>query len=112
MDNKKQNLDKIVGLAVTILFMLLAGSNPVRSLEWLAYSWGVRITPVRSPDTSIAVIAIDDASIKAYGDWPWDRSRLANIIKILNRSECCRNRYQHSPLKPLRMNSVLKCFVN
>ena len=86
MDTNKQKLDKVVGLAVIIAFLLLAGSNPIRTLEWTAYSWGVQITPERSPDTSIAVIAIDDASLKAYGDWPWDRSRIAEMVKKLNRS--------------------------
>lgn len=87
MDTTKQNLDKVVGLAVAVFFLLLASSNPIRSLEWAAYSWGVQITPERSPDPTIAVIAIDDASINAYGDWPWDRSRIADIIKVLNRSQ-------------------------
>ena len=34
-------------------------------------------------DTSIAIIAIDDESIEAFGNWPWSRSAHANLIHIL-----------------------------
>jgi serine/threonine-protein kinase len=84
VDRSKQNLDKFVAFAVTLLFLLLAGSSFIRDLEWMAYGWGVRITPARVPDSSIAVIAIDDSSLQALGNWPWNRDRFTELSKKLN----------------------------
>lgn len=86
MIKSKQSLDRTVGLAVTLFFLLSAGSELIRLLDWTAYSWGMRITPERTPDSSVAVIAIDDASLKQYGNWPWNRGLLAEMVKKLNRA--------------------------
>ncbi|MBN1379634.1 MAG: CHASE2 domain-containing protein [Gammaproteobacteria bacterium] len=86
MDRTKQNLDKLIGFAVTLVFLLLAGASVIRSLEWTAYGWGVRITPARAPDSSIAVIAIDDFSLQTLGNWPWNRDRFTELTKKLNRA--------------------------
>lgn len=86
MDQTNKNLDKFTGFTVTLIFLLLAGSGFVRSLEWTAYGWGVRVTPARTPDSSIAIIAIDNASLKELGAWPWNRDRFTELTKILNRA--------------------------
>ena len=86
VDRKNQNLDKFIGFAVTLSFLLLAGSSLIRDLEWTAYSWGVQITPARTPDSSIAVIAIDDTSLSELGNWPWNRDLFTQLTKKLNRA--------------------------
>ena len=71
---------------MTLVFILLAGSSLVRNLEWTAYGWGLRITPMRTPDSSIVVIGIDDTTLESLGDWPWTRDHFAELTKILNRA--------------------------
>lgn len=61
-------------------------SEPVRSLEWTAYGFGQTVTPGRAAHENISVIAIDDASLKALGDWPWSRDRLASMIRHLRKA--------------------------
>jgi eukaryotic-like serine/threonine-protein kinase len=61
-------------------------SEPVRSLEWLTYGFGQTVTPARTANTNITVIAIDDASLKALGDWPWSREQLAAMIRQLRKN--------------------------
>jgi eukaryotic-like serine/threonine-protein kinase len=61
-------------------------SEPVRSLEWTAYGFGQTVTPARTAHEKISIVAIDDASLKALGDWPWSRGQLAALIRNLRKS--------------------------
>jgi serine/threonine-protein kinase len=71
--------DWFIGLVVTLLFFLLAGTDSLRRLEWVAYDLGVRYSRDRPANTKVVVIAIDDASVKALGPWPWSRAILARV---------------------------------
>ena len=50
-------------------------------------SWSDRATDrfflPRTPDPSIVIVAIDDASITRLGRWPWDRKIHADLIRKL-----------------------------
>ncbi len=37
----------------------------------------------RSPDNNVVIVAVDDASIKTIGRWPWGRSIHAELISLL-----------------------------
>lgn len=60
----------------------------VGSLVGVLDSWSNRTTDrlflPRSPDPSITVIAIDDASINQIGRWPWPRKVHADLIQRLS----------------------------
>ncbi len=66
--------------------MIGINSEPVRSLEWLAYGFGQTVTPARTANANITVVAIDDASLKALGNWPWSREQLAAMIRQLRKT--------------------------
>lgn len=61
-------------------------------LERMAYNWMFQvrtessIIPHRSWDERVAVIAIDDASLKKYGKFPWRRERYVDLLKTLEKS--------------------------
>ena len=76
------NTDWFLGLVVTCIMLLAAGSDLMRSLERKAYDLGVQAS-TRAPLERVAVIAIDDASIANLGRWPWPRDRLARLTEIL-----------------------------
>ncbi len=76
------NTDWFLGLAITTVFVLAAGTSALQGLERIAYDWGVRSTE-RTPSDRIAVIAIDDASIANIGRWPWPRDIHAEMIARL-----------------------------
>jgi serine/threonine-protein kinase len=86
VNTTKQNLDRIVGFSATALLLLLAGSSLLRGLEWQAYAWGQQIAPLRTPDSSIAVVAIDEPALEATGEWPWSRERFADLTRLLDRA--------------------------
>ncbi len=81
--------DWFVALVVGLLFLaaVQSGVEAIAELESEAYDAGVRMT-YRPPANagSIAVIAIDDASIQQLGPWPWPRGRLADVLLVLRKA--------------------------
>jgi len=76
-------LDWFVGLVITVLFLLLAEAGLFAALDRKAYDLGVRFSAAKDPREDIAVIAIDDKSLKALGAWPWTRDVLAETTLLL-----------------------------
>jgi serine/threonine-protein kinase len=74
--------DWFLGLAVAVALFLFAGSDLIRSLERKAYDMGVRATD-RAPSDRIAVVAIDEASLRNIGRWPWSRDVHARMTESL-----------------------------
>ncbi|MEQ1659313.1 MAG: CHASE2 domain-containing protein, partial [Hylemonella sp.] len=74
--------DWLVGLLVSLVFFLAAGSDLMQSLERKAYDLGV-LASTRVPSNRIAIIAIDDQSIANLGRWPWPREIHARLIDLL-----------------------------
>jgi adenylate cyclase len=40
--------------------------------------------PARQPLGSVAIVAIDDSSIRTIGRWPWPRGRIAELVSKLH----------------------------
>ena len=67
----------------------------ITALSWAGLTQGVfqglqprlvdSLFPAVEPDPRIAIVLIDDESINAIGQWPWDRSVHAEIIRNLTR---------------------------
>ena len=75
--------DWFLGVTVVIVVALFNRfSDLVPSLERKAYDLGVNAT-TRTPSDKIAVIAIDEASIRSIGRWPWPRDVQARMTDLL-----------------------------
>jgi CHASE2 domain-containing sensor protein len=74
--------DWLVGLLITLVFLVFSGSDFMQGLERSAYDFSVRST-TRIPSDKIAVVAIDDESIANIGRWPWPRDIHARMHEIL-----------------------------
>lgn len=86
MKPKLWTRDWFAALAFTLLFALLAFAildSSFESLERYTYDAGVRARE-RAPSERIAIVAIDDESIRNLGRWPWPRSRQAELIEKLS----------------------------
>ncbi|MEJ8566911.1 CHASE2 domain-containing protein [Elongatibacter sediminis] len=75
------------GLLLT-LFLLghVAGSFTVPfidEVENLLYDTRVRLTAPRGLDDRIVIIAVDEASVQEQGYWPWQRTKLARLVRNL-----------------------------
>ena len=69
-------------LALLIASAVLAGSFFAfgQLPDRLTYGAMTRMVSDVTTTPATALIAIDDESLKRYGDWPWSRERLAGIV--------------------------------
>jgi eukaryotic-like serine/threonine-protein kinase len=83
---KIDKADIIIALASAVLFVLLAIGTfqPFESLEKIVYGMHMRLDlPDSMRENKIAIVNIDEKSLNQLGRWPWPRSLLADMIRIL-----------------------------
>jgi len=56
--------------------------DSVLANEWLRDRF-IRMDAVTEPETRLAIVDIDEASLAAVGPWPWSRARLADVLENL-----------------------------
>jgi len=83
--DQKTNL--LIGGAVAAIFLYLssfANFSFFENLEKHIYKIEMRLSAPRNPGESrVAIVQIDDKSIRQIGQWPWPRSTIADMIRIL-----------------------------
>ncbi|WP_062308160.1 CHASE2 domain-containing protein [Polynucleobacter sinensis] len=92
-DAFKKRLPRIfLGLALTIIFCLQAGSflsiSFLDRLDGIVYDTKVRLNAIPSVDPRIVIVDIDEKSLQerekgGEGRWPWPRDRLALLVNRL-----------------------------
>jgi eukaryotic-like serine/threonine-protein kinase len=82
----KFNTDSIVGLALTLLFLLAVETGWFSALDRQAYDLGVQFSSSKEAHEDVVIVAIDDKSIQALGAWPWPRAVLAELTLLLGRA--------------------------
>ena len=75
--------DWFIGLLVMLVFLVLADTSFVRSIEWHAYDLGMRFSSTKPASEDVVIVAIDDKSIQELGSWPWPRDVLAEATRRL-----------------------------
>jgi len=75
----------ILGIAIAALLTLLRWLDPTPLQDLRAASLDIyqRLKPRVAVETPVTVVAIDEASLKAEGQWPWPRARLADMTNRL-----------------------------
>lgn len=75
-----------LAVAVAAAVALLASfSSGAQRLEALLLDWGSYLIPEAEQTHSVAVVAIDAATLDEYGPWPMPRDQLAKAVKRLKR---------------------------
>ena len=65
-------------LAALSLFLLFAPlANPLRRVVFDGYQ---RLFPLERVTSPVAVVLIDEDAIARYGQWPWPRTRMAELV--------------------------------
>jgi adenylate cyclase len=74
----------ILGCAVALR---IADPSPVARLRMSVFDTYLRTDP-RIPDPSfpVRVVAIDEAALARFGQWPWPRTKIAELVTRLNSS--------------------------
>ncbi|TET93698.1 MAG: CHASE2 domain-containing protein, partial [Desulfobacteraceae bacterium] len=82
--DKKTNL--LIGSLIVVICIYLSfmSFSPFEKLEKQIYEIEMRLDTPRNPgESKVAIVNIDDKSIKELGKWPWQRHIIAEMIKIL-----------------------------
>ena len=77
----------LIALALLAGLVLLRGADP-EPLTQLRHAWFdelQRISPAERSSGPIVIVAIDEASLDKYGQWPWPRTLLGKLIHRLKR---------------------------
>ena len=74
--------DAFLGIAVSLVMLVVGSTDLLQSLERKAYDLGVGMAS-RTPSDKVAVIAIDKTSIDNIGRWPWSRNVMADMVEKL-----------------------------
>jgi CHASE2 domain-containing sensor protein/predicted Ser/Thr protein kinase len=69
-------------LLIATVAALLLNFTPLQSLEYRAFDLLSRFRK-SAPGIPVIIVAIDDASLKKMGDWPWPRAYIAEVINTL-----------------------------
>ncbi|MBA5607915.1 CHASE2 domain-containing protein [Duganella sp. FT3S] len=74
-----------LGLCLTLAVALLSifQPPPLQQLDLLLYDMMVAGRAVPPPPSAPVVVGIDEDSLAAYGQWPWPRYRLAQLVRQL-----------------------------
>jgi CHASE2 domain-containing sensor protein/tRNA A-37 threonylcarbamoyl transferase component Bud32 len=81
-----KKVDLLVGAFLGFLFIYLSfqSFSIFESLGRVIYSIQMRLDTPRNPGANVvAIVNIDDKSIKQLGPWPWPRKLIAEMIPIL-----------------------------
>lgn len=65
----------------------IADPLPAQILRNATFDQFQRFQPRRYQPTAVKIIDIDDASLKKLGQWPWPRTRIAELIAALQRAK-------------------------
>ena len=71
----------LVGILVAVLLTLLRwlDPQPLQDLRAASLDLYQRLKPRAAVETPVTVLAIDEASLKAQGQWPWPRHKMAEL---------------------------------
>ncbi|MDP2265019.1 MAG: CHASE2 domain-containing protein, partial [Thiobacillus sp.] len=72
-----------VGLIAAHVGGLLPIAPMQRAEAWLYDAWLKRTAPI-GPDDRIAILDIDEASLKSVGRWPWSRDTMSALVDTLH----------------------------
>ncbi len=77
---------RIAGFVGASLALALAFQQPalVNIARDRIFDQFQRLSPRKHEKTPVRVVEIDDAALERYGQWPWPRHRLAEIVEKLN----------------------------
>ncbi|MBN2356144.1 CHASE2 domain-containing protein [candidate division KSB1 bacterium] len=74
-----RNKEKLILLLITGVLLLIIFLEPLRFVDNLFYDLNFAFFPIEAGN-SVAVVAFDARSLATIGAWPWNRSKIAEVI--------------------------------
>ncbi len=72
-----------IGLTCLVAFLYLFQPQLLSSLDLKVYDTLLKARSERTVSENIVIVAIDEKSLAQYGQWPWPRYRIAQLIEAL-----------------------------
>ena len=69
---------------VVIVFQILS-LEPLTALRHAFFDFAQRVVPPPRLTVPVTIVDIDEASIAAFGQWPWPRDRIAELVTMIGR---------------------------
>jgi len=79
--------DRLLCLVLLIGFAALRAADPapVEEIRVRTFDFFQRIDPRQKTARPVTIVDIDDKSLEKFGQWPWPRTRIADLITELTR---------------------------
>jgi len=74
----------VLFVALSALALWLSDPIPVQNLRLTQFDQFQRWHPRPYTPVAVRVVDIDEASLQAYGQWPWPRTRIAELVQRLH----------------------------
>ena len=74
-----------LGLLVALLFLRIADPAPLQELRLRAFDIFQQIRPRVATQRPVVIVDIDEKSLGKLGQWPWPRTRVADLIARLGK---------------------------
>jgi adenylate cyclase len=68
-------------LVGVLLALRVADPGPVQQMRFSAFDFFQQIHPREYQPAPVTILDIDDPSLESYGQWPWPRSRIAELVQ-------------------------------
>jgi adenylate cyclase len=83
--SRKIKINLFIGFFMTALMALLSFIEfpPMETLEEYLYDYRFKIRGTVTPPENIVIAAIDEKSLGSLGRWPWNRDKIAQLVKRL-----------------------------
>src|SRR4051812_24076575 len=70
--------------ALTAFLVFSPAAQLLRNVVFDAYQ---RIYPLPRESAPVAIVVIDEASLAKFGQWPWPRTRMAQLIEKIGAAQ-------------------------
>ena len=64
--------------ALSLFIVFVEGANPLRNAVFDGYQ---RLFPLERISNPVTIVAIDEEDLRRYGQWPWPRTRVAELVE-------------------------------
>ena len=68
-------------LLFALAALLVQSPAPVQGLRHLVFDGYQRLFPLERISHPVTIVAIDEPSLARYGQWPWPRTRIAELVE-------------------------------
>ncbi|MEX1198213.1 MAG: adenylate/guanylate cyclase domain-containing protein [Pseudohongiellaceae bacterium] len=107
---ESRRLIYLLGVLVTLLVLLVHTAAPpfisylTQRMDYMIYDlrYAAMPRPERADDYNIVIVDIDERSLQAEGQWPWDRLKLAELTRQLEQQGALLTAYDITFPEPQR----------